>query len=317
MPPSRFTAVACDPAPCRLGEGPHWDAGRQELAWVDILSHRVWLARFDDGDLRPTGSFDAGSPVGAVLPWAGPAGGWLQAAGAGFSRLSGQGQIDLLAQPESFQAGAVRMNDAKCDPQGRCWAGSMAYDYRRRLGLGSLYSLDRGGEVRRVLSGLTVSNGLGWSPDGATMYVTDSAAGAVDAWDFDGAAGAIEHRRAVLRFPAGAESPDGLAVDDEGLLWVAIWGGGAVRRYDPSPGRTGPGAEPRPVAEVRLPVSQPTSCCFGGPDLATLFITSARDGLSDTDLAAQPDAGRLFACRPWVGGPAGQPFRGSWPMSRG
>lgn len=303
-------ATACRPGPACLGEGPHWDADSQELVWVDILANQVWIGAVEGDELRPTASFDVRRHVGAALPCAGGRG-WLLAAGQGFAYLSPEGSVATLAEPEAAQTGAVRMNDAKCDPQGRCWAGSMAYDYRRRLGLGSLYRLDRDGQVRRMLSGLTVSNGLGWSPDGKTMYVTDSAAGTIDAWDFDGAAGAIEHRRAVLRFPAAAESPDGLAVDEEGLLWVAIWGGGAVRRFDPSPRPTGPATEPRPVAEIRLPVSRPTSCCFGGPDLATLFITSARDGLSDRDLAVEPEAGRLFACRPGVSGPAGQPFRGT------
>jgi sugar lactone lactonase YvrE len=182
------------------------------------------------------------------------------------------------------------MNDGACDPQGRFWAGSMALD--ETPGAGSLYRLDPDGDVTVVQRGLTIANGLGWSPDGTTMYHADSGAGTVTAYDFDGARGEIERPRVAVRPEHGA--PDGLTVDEEGMLWVALFGGSAVVRYDP---------EGRELARVPLPVSQATSCAFVG---TRLFITTAARDVA----GAEPDAGRVFAADAGVSGPPAVPFAG-------
>ena len=152
-----------------------------------------------------------------------------------------------------------------------------------------------------MLTGLTVSNGLGWSPDGATMYFIDSPTQRVDVFEFDVETGDVANRRPMLDFPKGFGLPDGMTVDEEGFLWVAFWSGSAVRRIHP---------DGRVVAVVELPVSQVTSCAFGGDDLSDLYVTSARDSLSDAQLREQPQAGGVFRLRPGVRGLPQHPFAG-------
>jgi sugar lactone lactonase YvrE len=160
----------------------------------------------------------------------------------------------------------------------------------------ALYRLDPDLSVTRVLTGMSVSNGIGWSPDGELLYHVDSPRGRIDVYDFDVAAGTLAGRRAVISVLAERGAPDGLAMDSEGGVWVALFGGAAVRRYSP---------EGMLEAVLELPVSNPTSCCFGGADLATLFVTTAARGA-----AHEPLAGALFACRPGVTGLAATPFAG-------
>ncbi len=271
----------CSTAAGLLSEGPRWHEEAGELLWVDILGawfHRGRIAT--DGSLELVTSVAIDRHVGAVAPVVG--GGYVLAAGAGFLYLDPAGVVGELAQPEAGR-GDVRMNDGACDPQGRFWAGTMAYD--ESPGAGVLYRLDLDGGCTKVLTGLTISNGIGWSPDGATMYLADSGTGCVEAFDFDGDTGTISGRRTLVRIEQPEAAPDGLTVDEEGGIWVALWDGGAIRRYAPDGSR---------LATVPLPVERPTSCAFGGPDRATLFVTTARAGLDEVALARQPEAGRLF-----------------------
>jgi sugar lactone lactonase YvrE len=264
-----------------LGEGPCWDADRDELLWVDIVEAQVHRAALDtEGRLAGPTTTQLDRPVGAVAPVAG--GGHILAAGPGFLFADSSGKIRELAQPEAGRAD-VRMNDGACDPRGRFWAGTMAYD--ESPGAGVLYRLDREGACVSVLDGLTISNGIGWSPDGTVMYLADSGARRLEAFDFDEGSGEISGRRTILQVTEPGVAPDGLTVDQLGDIWVAMWDGGAVRRYSP---------EGELRSTVPVPVERPTSCAFGGPDLATLFITTARQGLGNAELARQPDAGRVF-----------------------
>ena len=285
-----------------LGEGPRWDAGRGELLWVDILGPVVRRARVGaEGRLDTVAAYDVDVPVGAATPVAGPEGGWLLAAGTGFRHLGVDGAVRTLAQPEAGRDD-VRMNDAACDPAGRLWAGTMAYD--GRAGAGTLYRVGLDGSVAAVLRGRTICNGLGWSPDGATLYFADSGEATVTAYAYDLAGGELGPGRELLRLDPGTGVPDGLTVDAEGAIWVAVHGAGEVRRHDPD------GAL---VSRVRLPVSQPTSVCIGGPDGRTLFVTSAREGLSEEQLRAQPAAGRVLALPVDVGAPPVAPYAGVLP----
>jgi len=281
-----------------LGEGPRLDPRTGEVLWVDILAGRLHRCRLTGGQLHTEAVIDVGRHLGAVAPVEAAGSGWLVAAGQGFARVAGDGTVTVLAEPEAGGAPPrTRMNDGACDPQGRFWAGSMAYD--ETPGAGTLYRMDRDGTVSAVVTGVTISNGLGWSPDGATMYYADTGAATLDAFDFDPERGDLDRRRTLVRFE-GDGVGDGLCVDDEGCVWVAMWGGAQVRRYGP---------DGRLLTIVPMPVSQPTACCFAGPDRTTLVVTSARDGLAPEALAAQPDAGRVFVVDAGVGGPPATPFR--------
>jgi sugar lactone lactonase YvrE len=282
------------PAEADLGEGPTWDPIAHVLVWVDITAERVH--RFDPQTGRDQ-VIPVGRMVGAAVPTT--SGRLALAALDGFSLLDPEtGRVEPLAEVEADDP-RTRMNDGKCDAAGRFWAGTMDVEGRRPLG--SLYRLDADRRLERVLTGVTISNGLGWSPDGRTMYHIDSATHRVDAFDFDLAAGSVSHRRSLVHFPEGWGLPDGLTVDAEGFLWVAFWGGSAVRRIAPDGGI---------ASVVELPASFVTSCAFGGDDLRDLYVTSARVDLSAGQLEAQPLAGGIFRLVPGVRGLPHHPFGG-------
>jgi sugar lactone lactonase YvrE len=291
--------LPCSAQPGLLSEGPRWDGDRDELLWVDIVKSRLHRARVGaDGQLREAVPVQFDRFVGAAAPATG-GGGYVLAAGPGFLFLDSSGTVVELAQPEAGRDD-VRMNDGACDPQGRFWAGTMALDESPEAGV--LYRLELDGTCTTVLTGLTISNGIGWSPDGGTMYLSDSGTATIDAFDFDAASGDLSRRRTIVQVTEPGVAGDGLTVDDGGDLWVAMWGGGAVRRYDP---------EGSLRATVPLPVDRPTSCAFGGPRSATLFITTAREGLDASALARQPDAGRVFCVKGLgVTGPPCATYRG-------
>jgi sugar lactone lactonase YvrE len=276
-----------------LGEAPLWDAARQALVWVDILAGTVHLTGAD-GTARA--SFDLGWPVGAAMPAA--AGGWLLADVRGFTTLSETGHaaplLELLADADD-----TRFNDGKCDPRGRAWAGTITS--AMSPGSGTLYRLDAGPTATPVLQGLTVSNGLGWSPDARTLWFADSADAAIRGFDYDPDEGRLGIRRAAIELQGTPGKADGLCVDDGGGVWVGIWGGGAVHRYAP---------DGRLDTIVEVPAAHVTSCAFGGPDGSTLFITTARAGRSAHALAGEPLAGGLFVVESGASGPPATPWRG-------
>ena len=226
-----------------------------------------------------------------------PAGdeGMLLAVRDGLAMLSPTGDFRMVADVEADRPGN-RMNDAKCDPSGRLWAGTMPYE--AEPGAAALYRYD-GKSVVPVLTEVTLSNGLGWSPDGTVMYHIDSGTQQINAYDFDPATGDLGGRRVIVTVDPAEGMPDGMTVDDDGCLWVAMWGGGEVRRYTPA------GVLDRTVA---LPVTQVTSCAFGGPAGDVLYVTSTAYRLSPAELAAQPLAGSVFAVEPGTTGRPATPF---------
>lgn len=273
-----------------LGEGPYWVPEDDCLLWVDIEGARLHRTYFPS---RETVT-DSPGPVSAAFPAVG--GGILIAGGAALTLLfpaerGGQWVARTIADAPARED--IRFNDAGVDPAGRVWAGSM--HMAEAAPVGELYRLDAGGRLNPVVKNVTVSNGLGWSPDGSRMYYADSPLRRVDVFDYDPATGEAFARRPFADLSEAEGVPDGLTVDADGCVWVAMWGGSALRRFTP---------EGQPDAVLPVPVSQPTSCAFGGPDLADLYITSARVGLTDDQLAAQPLAGRLLHVRP---GPVGLP----------
>lgn len=284
--PTPLVAEVILDAHADTGEGPSWDADNQQLWWVDVprgAIHRFHPATGTDQVVY------TGQPVGAVVLRR--QGGLLIAVRDGFAVLQ-EGRVRIVAEVE-IERVENRMNDGKVDPGGRFWAGTMALD--SAPGAGALYRLSEDRKVDTVLTGLTISNGLDWSPDGRTMYFIDSPQGCVTAFSYDTDSGEIREPRMLISIPQADGMPDGMTVDSEGGLWVAVWGGSAVRRYSSS-GTL--------LDEVRLPVSQVTSCAFGGADLRDLYITTASAGLSPSQRAEQPHAGALFHARPGVIGRA-------------
>lgn len=265
------------------GEGPVWWPDGGGLRWVDMLAGDVLSFR-DDGSVRRD---HVGDVAAALRPRDG--GGAVIGVERGFAVAAADGTITTL--PPLWSDPGLRMNDGGCDPDGRFWCGSMAYD--QAPGAAGMYRLDPDGSARRVFGDVTVSNGLEWSPDGTLAYYDDTATHRVDVFDYDRDAGLTGRRPFVALGDDG--SPDGLTVDGEGGVWVALFGSGAVHRYD---------AEGRLDAVVEVPTPQTTACTLGGPQLDQLFITTSRQGMGPDD---DPLAGALF--RVDVGVP-GRPVRG-------
>jgi sugar lactone lactonase YvrE len=262
---------------------------------VDITAGLVYRDRLDDsGGLVPVRTYRVQGTVGAVTPVYGDDG-WLLAAGRGFVRLRSDGSMTPLAEvaPEK-----TRMNDAACDPQGRLWAGTLADDHHQ--GGGALYRLDQGGRTELMLGGLTISNGLGWSPDCATMYLVDSGPRVVQAFEFDAERGTISQGRVLVTIAEDVGTPDGMTVDAAGDLWVAIYGGGCVQRFSPD-------GVLRQVLSV--PAEQTTSCAFAGPGLHRLYVTTGTEGWSEHDRRAEPGAGVVYRLDTDATGRPAEPFR--------
>jgi sugar lactone lactonase YvrE len=273
-----------------LGEGPVWDPRTACLYFVDILRGHVHRFAPATGSLR---TYHVNQSVGAVA--LAEADDLVLAVSTGFARLNLEtGRVRMIAEVEADRSDH-RMNDGNCDPAGRFWAGTMALD--ARPGAGALYRLEPDGRVETILRNVTISNGIDWSADGTRMFFIDSPTQAIDVFDVDPASGAIANRRPFVRIAGELGLPDGLTIDADEHVWVALWGGSAVHRYAPDGSLDG---------VMRLPASRPTSCAFGGVDLRDLYITTATIELTPSERAAEPRAGALFRCRP---GPAGRPAR--------
>ena len=272
----------------KLGEGPLWNAEEQALYWVDIESHCFYRYTPKTGKYE---RFDVGVMVGVLASRA--AGGLVMATKKGFAFWEAQTGLRFIADPEAHKP-HNRFNDGAVDSMGRFWAGTMCFpDDTCEQPEGSLYRLDPDLSLQMMETGIGISNGIGWSPDNRLMYFTDTPLHMIYVYNFDAASGAIENRRPFIHTPDAKGVPDGLAVDSEGFIWSARWGGGKITRYDP---------EGRVEREIRLPVQYPTSCAFGGPSLDELYITSAWTALSEEKRIQQPFAGDLFRMRPGVKG---------------
>ena len=255
------------------GEGPHWDERGNRLLLVDMLEGDV-LAMGEAGEIT---RHHVG-PVAATIR-SREAGGFVLALERGFALADEELEVTEVLDPVVPDAG-VRMNDGGCDPRGRFYCGTMAYDMAP--GRGALYRLDADRTVTTVLTGVTISNGIQWSADGARAFYADTPTGRVDAFDVDPGSGDLSGRRAFARIDPSDGAPDGMAIDSEDGIWVALWGGSQVRRYD---------AEGTLDLVIELPVRQVTACAFGGTDRRTLFITTSSLGLVPGD---QPEAGAVF-----------------------
>lgn len=266
-----------------VGEGSLWDERENHLYWVDI--HGKALHRYDPIS-GSNATRDVGEHVSTVV--LGEDGAIYLTTRNGFARFDWEtGQLTRLGDPEEGNE-ATRFNDGKCDPDGRFWAGTMAYDCAE--GAGSLYCLEKDGSIHKKLGEVSISNGLVWSRDSRYFYFIDSLTYQVHRYDYDLESGAIVNKQVVTDFDKEAEGlPDGMAIDVEDGLWVAMFGGSSILRIDPETGER--------THKVKLPTSNITSCAFGGDDLRDLYITSATVHLSDAERSAQPTAGSLFVAR--------------------
>jgi sugar lactone lactonase YvrE/DNA-binding IclR family transcriptional regulator len=266
----------------QLGEAPAWHPEEKKLYWVDILHPAVY--KFDPG----TGINEICEPgklVSAVMPRTG--GGVMIASSEGIESLDfDSGETRLFVRPEVDLANN-RLNDAKVGPSGAIWVGSMRLDASRPSG--GLYRIFAHGDIDTMESNITVSNGLGWSPDTHTFYFVDTIPGVIYAYDRDPESGSLSHRRVFAKIPEDEGRPDGLTVDSDGGVWCAIWDGWCIRRYTPD------GQLDR---VVNMPVPRPTSVTFGGTDYSTMYVTSARTRLPATTLSEAPLSGGLFAFEP-------------------
>lgn len=283
-----LTAPHVDPARCvlpagaLLGEGVLWSVREQLLYWVDILGRR--LHRLDPAT-GSTAHWNFPEEISAIAERAAAPGliVTLRRGFALFDPATGD-EPRYLNQPEAALPGN-RFNDGKCDAQGRFWAGTM--DFACEAPTGALYRYDPDGRCTRHDDGFAVTNGPTWSADGHTLYFNDTVNGRIHAYDFDAQAGTLSNKRLWHSFAPGDGVPDGMTTDAAGRIWIAHWGGACVSCHDP--------VTAHELQRVKLPTRNVTNCAFGGPDLRTLFITTARTGLAPEQLEAEPLAGGLFA----------------------
>ena len=278
-----------------VGEGSIWHSDKQELYWVDILSHELYVYNPDSGENRTIPTCQA---VGTVVTRR--SGGVVLALHNGFAHLDlDTEKISPIGRDPERSIPANRFNDGKCDPGGRLWAGTM--EFAGAKGEGALYCLDTDHSVSKKVDSVSVSNGIVWTADQRTMYFIDSGLNNVRAYDYDVDSGDIGRERVVAE-NEGAGVFDGMAIDEEGMLWIAVYGGACVKRYDPQDGAL--------LRELQLPMDNVTSCAFGGRDLNELYVTSACQGFDEAEKEAQPLAGSLVRLDPGVRGVLSDAYRG-------
>ncbi|MEH2389767.1 MAG: SMP-30/gluconolactonase/LRE family protein [Nostoc sp.] len=280
-------------ARARLGESPIWDSTQNLLYWVDIYNHRVHQFHPATGK---NCFFDVGDVVGAIAT-AG-AGRLIMALRHHLAFLNTQtGEVTPILEIEG-NLSDNRLNDGKCDSQGRFWFGSMCSLEKPQA---SLYRYYPDNSLHVIEIGLTISNGLGWSPDEKTFYLTDSPHKKIYAYDFNSITGNISNRRIFVDLTNESFYPDGLTIDSQGHLWSAMWDGWCVIRFN---------AKGEEILRIKLPVQLPTSCTFGGEDLQTLYITTASVGLSQAEIEKSFYSGDLFALQTDVSGLPAYTFQG-------
>lgn len=281
----RLTAEPVTDHRADLGEGPLWDAERNKVVWVDIPGQAILST---DPTTGHTESISTPSEVGAVALV--DSGGYLAALEDGVYLGDGTEPWQLLAAIDATDE-MMRMNDGKCDPHGAFVGGTIARDGRERAA--SLYRVDEHGTTERLLTGVSISNGLDWTADGATMYYIDTPTRTVMAYPYDYGSPGLGQPEPVIEIPDGPGLPDGMTLDSDGCLWVGMWGGHAIHRYTP---------DGTLDTIIDLPVTNVTSGAFGGTDLGTLFITTASSHANEKDPITEPMAGALFGLQVGIGG---------------
>jgi sugar lactone lactonase YvrE len=269
-----------------LGESPIWDHRENALFWVDINGCQLHRLTVENGSHHSWDMPDKLTSIG--LKQGGGLVATLKSALVAIELPSGKitWLNELLKDTEN-----LRFNEGKCDRQGRYWAATM--DIHGKAPTGVLYQFDHKARETKRDANFAISNGIGWSPDNKIMYFTDTVARKIFQYDFDPQSGSVANRRLFTTTPVDAGLPDGLAVDSHGYLWSAHSYGWRITRYAP---------DGEIARVIPMPISRPTSCCFGGKNLNILYVTSARGNLSDADLQQGPDSGGVFAINTEVTG---------------
>lgn len=276
-----------------LGEGAFWDHKNYRLLWVDI--EKGILNLFYPSTEKNI-SFELGKRIGTVVPI--DTGGMVLALQDGiYTFVPESNSLVKKFDPEEHKP-HNRFNDGKCDPTGRFWAGTMEQDGKN--GEGALYRIDKDFSYRKMIDKVSVSNGIIWSLDHTKMYYIDTPTLTVAAYDYDINSGDIRNAKVAIEIPEEMGQPDGCTIDEEGMLWIAMWGGACVTRWNPLSGKL--------LLKISVSALNVTSCAFGGENLDTLFITSASIEMNEQQQEKYPDSGKLFKVKPGIKGVKGDYF---------
>lgn len=276
-----------------LGEGAYWNDLTQTFWWIDIEGRKFCIYN----PLTHTNAlFPLSTRPGTAVPSS--TGNAIIATEDGVIDFNLEAKEYTLINPLEVENKENRLNDGKCDPAGRLWVGSM--NYNTTDDTGSLYRLDSGVSTK-ILSNITISNGIVWSKDGSIMYYIDTPTAKIMAYNFDVESGEISHPRVAVEVPETLGYPDGMAIDENDHLWVGMWNGNAVINFDPISGDI--------IQSIKVPAHNVTACAFGGSDMKTLYITTARVDMSEEELKALPLSGSIFSCVPGVKGVKGNVYQ--------
>ena len=265
-----------------LAEGPVWDNVQKCICWIDILNGQIHQFSPDRKSLK---TISVHQKIGSLAVCTNND--FIAALQNGFAFIDRKnGVIKPITDPEAHLPGN-RFNDGKCDPAGRFWAGTMSLS--EDAATGSVYFIQNTLQPIKMIDAVTISNGMAWSPDHQTFYYIDTPTFLIVAYDYDKVNGHISNKRTIIKIDEKDGYPDGMTIDNEGMLWVAHWGGWQITRWNPGTGKK--------IHSFKLPVAKVTSCTFGGDDLEDLYITTAKVGLTENELKLQPLAGSLFVIR--------------------
>ncbi|MFD2247803.1 SMP-30/gluconolactonase/LRE family protein [Pontibacter ruber] len=293
--PRTIEATLVLDAKATLGEGALWHPSEKVLYWIDIEGRKLHIF---NPPTKEDKELTVRERIGTVVPVAG--GGALVALQNGIHKIdTTTGDLTFITNP--IKEKDIRFNDGKCDPAGRFWVGTMALDTRK--GAAVLYRMEADKRIEQVLDNLTIANGIVWTKDKKQMYFTDTRTQQVQAFDYNNETGMISNGRVVIEVPKSEGSPDGMTIDAEDKLWIALHKGGAVGCWDPETSEL--------LTKVTVPAPQTTSCAFGGEDLDTLYITTAREGLDEKQLQQYPGSGGIFAVKPGAKGVPASFFKGN------
>ena len=271
----------------KLGEGAFWNHQTQEFYWVDILGKELHI-------YNPATKVDRSLPtpsrIGTVVPQSDSTA--VIALDDGVYIINtNTGEITVLSEVEKEMT-VNRFNDGKCDPNGNLWVGSMHLEESQPLG--SVYKISSTGETVKMIDSVTISNGIVWTKDATTMYYIDTPSAEIKAFDYDKNTSTISNQRTAVRVPTTMGFPDGMAIDEEDMLWVGLWNGNSVARFDPNTGKL--------ISKIEVPAHNVTACAFGGPNLDILYITTASVDMTKEESAKYPMAGSVFVAIPGVKG---------------